>query len=175
MHYNDVIMSASASQITNLTIVYSTTYSRRRSKKASRLRVTDLCAGYSPVTGEIPAQRPVTRKMFPFDDVIMALSLHAEYIPKLLLMVRSRAFLCVLIYLNIDWNYQCILQDSFVGTGAISEATFKNMGKWLLTISLQKYHNNIVCIFHGAHCTPSMMVIVMIHAIYPSQVTSNPC
>ena len=53
MHYNDVIMSASASQITNLTIVYSTTYSRRRSKKASRLRVTDFCAGYSPVTGEI--------------------------------------------------------------------------------------------------------------------------
>ena len=31
-HYNDVIMSATASQITSLTIVYSTVYSRRRSK-----------------------------------------------------------------------------------------------------------------------------------------------
>ena len=30
---------------------------RRRSKKASKLRVTGLCAGNSPVTGEFPAQR----------------------------------------------------------------------------------------------------------------------
>ena len=29
---------------------------RRRSKKASKLRVTGLCAGESPVTGEVPAQ-----------------------------------------------------------------------------------------------------------------------
>ena len=30
---------------------------RRRSKKTSKLRVTGLCAGKSPVTGEFPAQR----------------------------------------------------------------------------------------------------------------------
>ena len=29
---------------------------RRRSKKTSKLRVTGLCAGNSPVTGELPAQ-----------------------------------------------------------------------------------------------------------------------
>ena len=44
---------------------------RRRSKNTSKLRVTGLCAGNSPVTGEFPAQGPVTRKIFPFDDVIM--------------------------------------------------------------------------------------------------------
>ena len=44
---------------------------RRRSTKTSKLRVTGLCEGNSPVTGEFPAQRTVTRKMFPFDDVIM--------------------------------------------------------------------------------------------------------
>ena len=51
---------------------------RRRSKKTSKVRATGLCAGNSPagnspVTGEFPAQRAsnqVTRKMFPFDDVI---------------------------------------------------------------------------------------------------------
>ena len=43
-----------------------------RSKKASKLRITGLCAGNSPVTGEFPHKGPVTRKMFPFDDVIMA-------------------------------------------------------------------------------------------------------
>ena len=49
-------MSEMASQITSLTIVYSTVYSRRRSKKTSKFRVTGLCAGNSPVTGEFPAQ-----------------------------------------------------------------------------------------------------------------------
>ena len=44
---------------------------RRRSKKTSKLRVTGLCAGNSPVTGEFPAQRASNAKMFPFDDIIM--------------------------------------------------------------------------------------------------------
>ena len=56
-HYNDVIMSAMASWITSPTIVYSTVYSRRWSKKTSKFRVTGLCEGNSPVTGEFPAQR----------------------------------------------------------------------------------------------------------------------
>ena len=42
---------------------------RRRSKKTSKLRVTGFCAGNSPVNS--PHKGPVTRKMFPFDDVIM--------------------------------------------------------------------------------------------------------
>ena len=44
---------------------------RRRWKKTSKLRVTGLCARNSLVTGEFPAQRPGTQKMFPFDDVII--------------------------------------------------------------------------------------------------------
>ena len=44
---------------------------RRRSKKTSKLRITALCAGNSQGTGEFPAKWPVTRKMSPFDDVIM--------------------------------------------------------------------------------------------------------
>ena len=50
-------MSGMVSQITSLTIVYSTVYSSRRSKKTPKLRVTGLCEGNSPVTGEFPAQR----------------------------------------------------------------------------------------------------------------------
>ena len=52
-HYNGVITSSLASQITSLTIVYSTVYS----KKTLKLRVTGLCAENSPVTGEFIAQR----------------------------------------------------------------------------------------------------------------------
>ena len=44
---------------------------RRRSKKTSKLRVTGLCEGNSPVTSEFPAQRASNAENFPFDDVIM--------------------------------------------------------------------------------------------------------
>ena len=45
---------------------------RCRSKKTPKLRVIGLCEGNSPVAGEFPHKGQVTRKMFPFDDVIMS-------------------------------------------------------------------------------------------------------
>ena len=56
-YHNDVIMSAMASQITGVSVVYLTVFFRCRSNKTSKLRVTGLCEGNSPVTGEFPAQR----------------------------------------------------------------------------------------------------------------------
>ena len=44
---------------------------RPRSKKTSKLRVTGLCVGNSPGPVNSPHKGPVTRKMFPFDEVIM--------------------------------------------------------------------------------------------------------
>ena len=44
---------------------------RRWWKKTSKLGVTGLCAGNSPGPVYSPHKGPVTRKMFPFDDVIM--------------------------------------------------------------------------------------------------------
>ena len=46
-----------ASQITSLTIVYSTVYSGADKKKPAKLRVAGLCAGNSSAAGEFPAQR----------------------------------------------------------------------------------------------------------------------
>ena len=55
--YNDVIMTTMASQINSLTIVLLNCSFGHRLKKTSKLRVTGLFAGKSPVTGEFPAQR----------------------------------------------------------------------------------------------------------------------
>ena len=70
-HYNDVIIIAMASQITSLMIVYSTTYSgadqRKHQSSASLAFVREIHRW--PVN--YSHKRPVTRKMFPFDDVIM--------------------------------------------------------------------------------------------------------
>ena len=72
IHYGDVIMSMIASQITSLTIVYSTVYSdadqRKHQSSASLAFVLGIHRG--PVNS--PHKWPVTRKMFPFDDVIMS-------------------------------------------------------------------------------------------------------
>ena len=54
------MISAMASHITSLTIVYSVYSDADKNKtktKTSKLRVTGLCEGNSPVTGEFPAQR----------------------------------------------------------------------------------------------------------------------
>ena len=71
IHYDDVIMSAIASQITSLTIVYSTVYpdvdQSKHQSSASLAFVWGIHRG--PVNS--PHKWPVTRKMFPFDDVIM--------------------------------------------------------------------------------------------------------
>ena len=70
-HYDDVIMSAVASQITSLTIVCSMVYSgadqRKHESSASLAFVRGIHRG--PVNS--PYKWPVTRKMFSFDDVIM--------------------------------------------------------------------------------------------------------
>ena len=49
-------MGAMVSQITSFTIVYSTVYSGADQRKTTKLRVTGLCEGNSPGTGEFPAQ-----------------------------------------------------------------------------------------------------------------------
>ena len=70
VHYNDVIMSAMASQITGVTTIYSTVYSDADQRKLQSSATLAFVMGIHqwPVT---PHKWPVTRKMFPFDDVFM--------------------------------------------------------------------------------------------------------
>ena len=56
-HYSDFIMGMMASQITSLTIVYSTVYSGTDHRKHQNLQVTGVRSENSPVTGEFPAKR----------------------------------------------------------------------------------------------------------------------
>ena len=67
-HYNDVIMSVMVSEITSLTIVYSTVHSGADQRK-HQSSVSLAFVHRWPVN--FPHQWPVTGKMFPFDDVIM--------------------------------------------------------------------------------------------------------
>ena len=71
LHYDDVIMSTIASQITSLTIVYSTVYSGADQSKHQSSALLAFVWGIHRGPVNSPHKWPVTRKTFPFDDVIM--------------------------------------------------------------------------------------------------------
>ena len=70
-YYNDVIIGATASQITSLPIVYSTVYSDADQRKHQSSASLAFVRGIHREPVNSPRKWPVTRKMFPFDDVIM--------------------------------------------------------------------------------------------------------
>ena len=72
IHYDDVIMGAIASLITSLTIVYSTVYSGADQSKHQSSTSLAFVWGIHRGPMNSPHKWPVTRKMFPFDDVIMS-------------------------------------------------------------------------------------------------------
>ena len=70
-HYTDVIMDARASQITCLTIVYSTVYSGADQRKHQSYASLAFVWGIHRWPMNSPHKGPVTRKILPFDDVIV--------------------------------------------------------------------------------------------------------
>ena len=70
-HYNDDIMSTMASQITSLTIVYSTVYSGIDHKKHQSSASLAFVRGIHRWPVNSPHKGPVMRKRFPFDNIIM--------------------------------------------------------------------------------------------------------
>ena len=70
-HYSDAIMGAMASQITSLAIVYSTVYSGADQRKHQSSASLPFVRGIHRRPVNSLLKWPVTRKMSPFDDVIM--------------------------------------------------------------------------------------------------------
>ena len=118
-------MGAMASQITTLTIVYSDQIKHQSYASMAFVRRIHRW----PVNS--PHKCPVTRKMFPFDDVIMynGISLRAANIGKRLHMFHIKLYWVYLIHLNIficgrgnDW-YLLHMQNYFV----IGHLTYQNL------------------------------------------------
>ena len=71
-------MGMMASQITSLTIVYSTVYSGADQRKHQSSASLAFVRGFHRGPVNSPHKWPGTRKMFPFDDVIMVMAGFAE-------------------------------------------------------------------------------------------------
>ena len=67
-HYSDIVMSAMSSQITSLTIVYSTVYSGADQRTHQNSASLAFVRGIHRWPVNSPHKGPVTGKMFPFDD-----------------------------------------------------------------------------------------------------------
>ena len=72
-------MGTIASQITSLTIVYSTVYSDADERKHQSSASLAFVWGIHRGPGTSPHKWPITRKMFPFDDVIMYVQKAVQY------------------------------------------------------------------------------------------------
>ena len=70
-HYSDVIMNAMASQITGVSIAYSAVCSGADQRKHQSSTSLAFVRGIHRWPVNSPHKGPVTRKMFPFNDVIM--------------------------------------------------------------------------------------------------------
>ena len=79
IHCSDIRMGAMASQITSLTIVYFAVDSGTDQRKRQSSAWLAFVRGIHRWPVNSPHKWPVTRKMFPFDDVVMLLS---SYIPQ---------------------------------------------------------------------------------------------
>ena len=109
-HYTDAIMVAIASQITSLTIVYSTVFSGADQRKHQSSASLAFVRRIHRWPMNSLHKRPVTRKMFPFDDVIMCSGVIQRAKPETVSFT---------IFLSQDWfsnlfvvHYYPILSDS---------------------------------------------------------------
>ena len=133
-HYNDVIMGAIASLITSLTIVYSTVYSDADQRKHQ--------SSASPVNS--PHKWPVTRKMFPFDDVIMLSTKQASILSANSDIIFARK-ITTMVY----------IYDGLFACGVIQQIVVS-----VFTPMMMSWHGNAFCIIavdlrcQGAHVTP---------------------
>ena len=107
-HYNDVIMSVMASQITSLAIVYSTVHSRRRSKKHRSSASLAFVRGIHRWPVNSPHKGPVTRKMFPFDDFIMKACM-ANQLGDFYRSIDNSTTHAVMLYMTTTWHGNAFL------------------------------------------------------------------
>ena len=117
-HYNYVTMGSMASQITSLTVVYSTFYSgadeRKHQSSASLAFVSGIHRG--PVNS--PHKWPVTRKMFSFDVVIIFIVLIIHTYLSLYTHTHTHTHIYICIYIGVqncfvtaslEMYFRCIL------------------------------------------------------------------
>ena len=116
-------MGAIASQITSLTIVYSTVYSDADQRKHQRSASLAFVRGIQRGPVNSPHKWPVMRKMLPFDDVIMGGEFSMTSIMFLILTLRRFGHL--LFVFQTKCGPFCVEYPSLCGQFAAGSSALK--------------------------------------------------
>ena len=125
IHCSDVIVGAMASQITSLTIVYSTVYTGSDQRKHRRSASLAFVRGIHRWPVNSPHKWPVTRKIFPFDDVII----NVERVS------ISRRYRSIQLPTNDGFHYK----DRYHGNSFTGKTVFLYWDGPLMSIARAKY------------------------------------
>ena len=136
-HYRDVITGTMASQITSLRIVYSTVYSGTDQRKHQSSASLAFVRGIHRWPVNSPHKGPVTRKMFPFDDVIMV-NLHPLH------MSINKSLFTFLVWVSIGWYPYRVEQVTLT----LESTTELCCNSWEeMTYHFDKFHNKVSILF----------------------------
>ena len=144
INYNDVIMGAMVSQITSLTLVHSIVYSGAEQRKHQNPASLAFVRGINRWPVNSPHKGPVTRKIFPFEDVIMNIFEITD---------SETTRLCMCLYNRYHWNLSVIMMPTLSSLAAPEDPVppvttkltswqisrfsdiIKRIRKWLLRMS----------------------------------------
>ena len=134
-HYSDILIGAMASQFTSLTIVYSIVYSGADQRKHQSSASLAFVWGIHRRPVNSPNKGPVTRKMFPVDDVIMLLgirfTLFVETWPKRLNIIKGYKVVRVL---WLDYKYTL-----YIRTYLTTISLFVRASSYIIFICIHTY------------------------------------
>ena len=147
-HYNDVIMGAIASHITSLTSVYSIVYSDADQRKHQSSESLAFVRGIHRGPVNSPYKWAVTRKRFPYDDVIMALA--AEMRHNISLLYRFGAKKAIIQTRDVNYRHPCWKHHWLITSGVSYNISFNgNMiylkKKCMLVSENAPEFNSIAC------------------------------
>ena len=147
-------MCAIASQITSLTIVYSTVYSGANERKHESSTSRAFVWGVHRSSVNSPHKWPVTRKTFPFDDVIIVFRWTVADLPWWLPPGSFNCDLCKSYYTMYISNYSPM--NTFVHPCSKVIGMYfvmSNEGIYFQCIDLKFFvlHYEVFCIYHGKY------------------------
>ena len=128
-------MGTMASQITSLTIVYSAVYSDADQRKHQSSTSLAFVRGIRRGPVNSPHKWPVTRKMFPFDDVIMVLHIRLKYWRRINHESKKCSFICHR-YINKISDWISFQQHTFSASYKHDKCVFHPILCFIITWSL---------------------------------------
>ena len=148
-------MGAIASQITSLTIVYSTVYSDANQRKHQSSTSLAFVWGIHRGPVNSPHKWPVTWKMFPFDDAIMFYSRWC----------RVSSFI---IFVDCDVQLiRCLhISSTVLGNGEFSKVLLKIFFEVLFSNFKSFYCSTIYSLYLSSKTNPTGVICVFTSRVY---------